>query len=119
MARISTSCIWPNERACSSTSAPKPTEKSAGAAISGIRAATAVTASLSVVSISALTRTIRSWFLRSICSGPESGRTAITLRAGITSPVGVLSGTSLMSAVRSRSSSRRRTTMGYSSPRSR
>ncbi len=84
-----------------------------------MRCCTAATASLSGISVSALTRVTRSMFLRSICTGPASRVVAITLRAGTTWPLGVFSSTSPTSEISSRSASRSRTTIGYSLPRSR
>ena len=67
-------------------------------------ACTAATASLSVVSVSALTRCTRSWFLRSIDTGPVSRSMIMMFLAGSTWPLGVLSSTSPTSAISSRSS---------------
>ena len=119
MARISTRRSSLNDLACSSTSLPKPTAKSFGTLISPMRACTAATASLRVVSVSAFTRCTRSWFFRSIDTGPVSRSMIITFFAGTVWPAEVLSSTSPTSATSSRSSWRRRTMMGYSLPASR
>ncbi len=112
-------CSWLKAFVCSSTSAPKPTEKSGGTSSSGSRAITLSTASESGTSISAFTRTMRSWLRRWISTGLSSGCISSRLRAGTTWPAGVLISTSATSAMCSRSSSRSRTMIGYSWPRSR
>ena len=68
---------------------------------SGSRALTAATASLSVTSGSAVTRTMRSWFLRWISVGPDWLRSASRFFAWSTWPCGVLIRMSLMSSTRS------------------
>ena len=84
-----------------------------------MRARTASTASLSVVSVSALTRCTRSWFLRSIETGPVPRSTTITFLAGSTWPPACSAARRRLPTTSSRSAWRSRTTIGYSLPASR